>query len=77
MTSRERLARLPSGSRGPAAENLAWGQATPEQVVAEWQASDEHCAAMMDRRWSATGVAFHDERGRRYWVQLFTASGAK
>ena len=52
---------------GRAGENVAWGYATPEAVVAGWLGSDGHCANLM-------GVGFTDlgagESGR-YWTLVF------
>jgi uncharacterized protein YkwD len=55
-------------------ENIAAGQTTPEQVVAEWLGSAEHCANIMDPEYAQMGVAFaadpNSEKGI-YWTQLF------
>ncbi|HEV3182280.1 MAG TPA: CAP domain-containing protein [Steroidobacteraceae bacterium] len=55
-------------------ENLASGVMTPEQVVAGWLGSPEHCANLMDPLYRQMGVAFavnpHDERGV-YWAMEF------
>ena len=55
-------------------ENLASGVMTPEQVVAGWLASPEHCANLMDPLYRQMGVAFavnqHDARGV-YWAMEF------
>jgi len=57
-------------------ENLASGVMTPEQVVAGWLASAEHCANLMDPRYRHMGVAFavnpYDKRGV-YWAMEFAA----
>jgi uncharacterized protein YkwD len=55
-------------------ENVAAGQATPEQVVAEWLGSAAHCANIMDPDYSEMGVAFAADPGSEkgiYWAQVF------
>jgi uncharacterized protein YkwD len=55
-------------------ENLASGIMTPEEVVAGWLHSPEHCANLMDPLFSQMGVAFavspHTEVGV-YWAMEF------
>jgi uncharacterized protein YkwD len=55
-------------------ENLASGVMTPEEVVAGWLASPEHCANLMYPLYRQMGVAFavnpHDKRGV-YWAMEF------
>jgi uncharacterized protein YkwD len=55
-------------------ENLASGVMTPEQVVAGWLQSPEHCANLMDPLFSEMGVAFavnrHNDAGV-YWAMEF------
>ncbi len=38
-------------------ENVAAGQASPEQVVADWLSSSGHCANIMDPRFEHMGIA--------------------
>jgi uncharacterized protein YkwD len=55
-------------------ENIAMGQTTPEQVVADWVKSPEHCANIMEPRFTQMGIAFaFDKRsaGGVYWAQTF------
>jgi uncharacterized protein YkwD len=57
-------------------ENIALGQSTAEQVVADWLKSSHHCANLMDPDYSEMGVAFAvGSRGeaRMYWSQMFAA----
>lgn len=57
-------------------ENIAMGQSTPEQVVADWVKSPEHCANIMDPRFTQMGVAFAFDpasEGGVYWAQTFGA----
>ncbi len=55
-------------------ENLASGIMTPEEVVAGWVTSPEHCANLMDPLFRQAGVGFavnrHDKRGV-YWAMEF------
>jgi uncharacterized protein YkwD len=51
------------------AENIAQGQTTPAEVMADWMASDGHRANILDCGYAALGVGW-DARGN-YWVQDF------
>lgn len=54
-------------------ENIAWGQKSPEQVMAGWMNSDGHRANILNKNFKNIGVGYYqDERGVNYWVQLFT-----
>jgi uncharacterized protein YkwD len=55
-------------------ENIASGQATPEQVVAEWLDSPHHCANLMSVDFMEMGVAWAADtksKGGIYWAQVF------
>jgi uncharacterized protein YkwD len=55
-------------------ENIAAGQAKPEEVVAGWLKSPEHCANLMNAAFTEMGVAFAVEKNSRlgvYWTQTF------
>jgi uncharacterized protein YkwD len=72
-THAERITR--SGYRwSEVGENLASGVMSPDEVVAGWLASPEHCANLMDPVYRQMGVAFavnsHDKRGV-YWAMEF------
>ena len=57
-------------------ENIASGQATPEQVVEEWIGSAHHCANLMSADFTEMGVAFaanSTSTGGIYWAQVFAA----
>ena len=57
-----------------AAENLATGQTSIEQVLGEWSASPAHLANLMDPRMTQAGFGFASDphgSGRGYWVQDF------
>lgn len=51
-------------------ENIAWGYATPQIVVANWMDSDGHCANIMRPSFTETGVGFYDGN---FWTQTFGA----
>lgn len=48
-------------------ENLARGQATPEEVMEDWMRSSAHRGNILDPHFSALGVG----RAGEYWVQHF------
>ncbi len=52
-------------------ENVASGQSTPEQVVADWLDSPHHCANLMDPAYADMGVGYAAGPGDVYWAQLF------
>lgn len=55
-------------------ENVATGQLTPEQVVAEWMASPGHRRNILDAEYRQLGVAYGTAaNGRTYWAQSFGA----
>lgn len=55
-------------------ENIAAGQMKPEDVVAGWLKSPEHCANVMNPAFTEMGVAFAvdpDSKMGVYWTQTF------
>ncbi len=57
-------------------ENIASGVGTPRKVVADWLASPEHCANIMNTRFRQMGVAFavnSESAGMIYWTEEFAA----
>lgn len=54
-----------------AGENLAAGQSTPEMVVADWMASPDHKANILDPDFQYMGVGYVKYEGYLYWAQLF------
>jgi uncharacterized protein YkwD len=55
-------------------ENIAMGQTTPEQVTQDWLRSPEHCANIMEPKFTEMGVAFSVNNGSEggiYWAQAF------
>lgn len=58
-------------------ENLASGQTTPEQVVAEWMESPSHRANILDSAYTQMSVSYGiGPDGKYYWVQIFYAPPA-
>jgi uncharacterized protein YkwD len=56
-----------------AGENIAWGQRTPEEVVAGWMNSPGHRANIMNKNYVNIGVGnLQNSAGTQYWVQIFT-----
>lgn len=54
------------------AENVAQGQATPEEAVASWLKSSGHCASLMDAAYVETGIGVATGgAGGPYWAQVF------
>lgn len=55
-------------------ENIAAGQATPQEAVAGWLRSPGHCVNLMRPEFSEMGLAFAVNRASEqgiYWTQLF------
>jgi uncharacterized protein YkwD len=52
-------------------ENVATGQSTPEQVMAEWLGSAHHCANLMSADFTEMGVAFAASPAGVFWAQVF------
>lgn len=55
-------------------ENVASGHTTPEHAVRGWLGSPEHCANIMEPRFTEMGVAFavnNATEGGIYWAQVF------
>ncbi|WP_100408178.1 SafA/ExsA family spore coat assembly protein [Bacillus solitudinis] len=55
-----------------AAENIAMGQQTPEQVVKDWMNSEGHRKNILSQNVTELGVGYaQGGSGRHYWTQLF------
>ncbi len=57
-------------------ENVAAGSATAEQAVEDWLKSPGHCANLMSRDFTETGIAFVVNPASTagiYWTQVFAA----
>lgn len=55
-----------------AGENIAWGQATPEDVVTAWMNSEGHRANILNKSYTSIGVGYYLNGNTPYWSQLFT-----
>jgi len=59
---------------GSAAENIARGQRTPEEVILSWMNSPGHRANMLNSAYNVIGVgAYADENGTILWTQMFSS----
>jgi uncharacterized protein YkwD len=69
LRASERAAR--QGFHGLVAEDLAWGQVTPGEVVNSWLQSPAHCRALMSTSHSLFGIG-HAEGAlaKPFWVLL-------
>lgn len=55
-----------------AAENIAYGQRTPQEVVTAWMNSPGHRANILSRSCSQIGVGMaKNKSGSPYWTQMF------
>ncbi len=57
-------------------ENIAAGQTSPEDVVAEWMKSEPHLRNLLNRQFTSAGVAMIDaptSRWGTYWVMVYAA----
>ena len=53
-------------------ENIAYGQTTGKEVVAQWMTSTGHRGNILNKEFDCIGIGVCD----KYWVQLFMKSGA-
>ena len=58
------------------AENIAYGETTPEAVINQWKKSDGHNKNMLNSEYTHIGVGVYESGGYIYWVQLFVGSGS-
>lgn len=61
----------------PWGENIAAGQATPEQVMQGWMASPGHCRNIMNAEFNVIGIGYANVPGSdpvHYWTQDFAGS---
>jgi uncharacterized protein YkwD len=49
------------------AENIAWGQQTPEHVVSDWMNSPGHRLNLLDPKYQHLGVGY----ANNFWTQVF------
>lgn len=53
-------------------ENIAWGQKSPQEVVAGWMNSEGHRANILNPGFTSIGVGhYQNAAGVNYWTQLF------
>lgn len=52
-------------------ENIAYGQATPKDVVNAWMNSQGHRANIMNSKFTTIGIGCYNYNGSYYWTQLF------
>jgi uncharacterized protein YkwD len=55
-------------------ENIAWGQPSPEQVVASWMSSSGHCANIMSSSFTEIGIGYDPAH---IWTQVFAKPPAR
>ena len=59
-------------SYGLVGENIAYGQSTPEEVVAAWMNSSSHRATILSTEYTAIGVGYYKTAaGTPFWCQHF------
>ena len=56
------------------AENIAWGQSTPQAVMNTWMNSEGHRDNILSSYMTDIGVGLCEKNGTKYWVQLFIMS---
>ncbi len=55
-----------------AGENIAYGQKTPQEVVASWMKSPGHRRNILNPNFKKIGIGVAQKNGRYEWTQLFT-----
>ena len=66
------------GVAGIFTENIAMGQSSPKEVVADWESSSGHLVAMIDDKANTLGVGFYKgDDGIYYWCQLFAGGNVE
>ena len=64
------------GVAGIFTENIAMGQGSPKEVVADWESSSGHLISMLSGDAKTLGVGFYKgDDGVAYWCQLFAGDG--
>ncbi len=53
-------------------ENIAYGYATPADVMNGWMHSDGHRANILNPDFDSIGIGVADQNGVLYWTQVFT-----
>lgn len=64
------------GVAGIFTENIAMGQGSPKEVVADWESSSGHLIAMLSGDAKTLGVGYYKgDDGVAYWCQMFAGDG--
>ena len=58
------------------AENIAYGETTPEAVIKQWKKSDGHNKNMLNSKYTHIGVGVYESNYTVYWVQVFIGSSS-
>ena len=58
------------------AENIAYGETTPEAVINQWKKSDGHNKNMLNSEYTHIGVGVYESNYTVYWVQVFIGSSS-
>lgn len=58
------------------AENIAYGETTPEAVIKQWKKSDGHNKNMLNSEYTHIGVGVYESNYTVYWVQVFIGSSS-
>lgn len=53
------------------AENIAYGQRTPQLVMTAWMNSEGHRENLLNTKYTQVGVGCYEANGTIYWVQIF------
>lgn len=53
-------------------ENIAYGQKTPESVMAGWMNSPGHRSNILSSKFGKVGIGYYVINNTPYWVQVFT-----
>jgi len=66
-------------------ENIAWGQRSPEEVMAGWMDSPGHCSNIMNANFTEIGIGYYQgasdpsapvwQQAAPYWTQNFGSPG--
>ncbi|CAM3812802.1 CAP domain-containing protein [Smaragdicoccus niigatensis] len=68
----DRMRAAGAAGSGYMGENIAWGQTSPEQVVAAWMASAGHRKNILNCNFKGIGIGYAvGADGKTYWVQDF------
>lgn len=57
-----------------AAENIAYGQRSPEEAVSDWMSSEGHRGNILSADFDYIGIGVAYKNGIYYWTQMFASS---